>query len=212
MINTFMTEKRMTVRDTESPKAMRQMSLTTFTTSALRVPHLRLGAIVAAGLAAFLVGWLAMNRGGDDAAPTAGGGASAASESELRSFADSASHPVYWAGAKDGHTYELTRTTDGRIYVRYLPEGTEVGDPRSRFLTVGTYPRAGAFAELKRAAKADGAVSLKVGDGGLAVFSEAKPTSVYLGYPDARYQVEVYHPSPDEARRLALSGQVVPVK
>lgn len=208
MINTVMTEQRMTVRDAEDPKAVSPKTLTLPT---LRVPHLRLGALVAIGLAAFFIGWLLLNRG-DDTAPTVAGSAAATSESELRSFADSTSHPVYWAGPMNGHTYELTRTTDGRVYVRYLPEGTAVGDPRSRFLTVATYPRAGAFAELKRAEKADGAVSLKIAGGGLAVFSEARPTSVYLGYPDARYQVEVFHPSPDEARRLALSGQVVPVK
>lgn len=209
MINTFMTEQRITTPKAESPGAVSQSSFTL----PLRVPHLRLGAVVAIGLAAFLVGWLVMNRGGDDTARTPGSGAaSAASESDLKAFADSTSHPVYWAGAKDGHTYELTRTNDGRIYVRYLPEGTEVGDPRSGFLTIGTYPRPAAFAELKRAAKAEGAVSLKVGEDGLAVFNEARPTSVYLGFPDARYQVEVYHSSPDEARRLALSGQVVPVK
>jgi hypothetical protein len=208
MINTVMTEQRMTVRDAEDPNAVSPKTLTLPT---LRVPHLRLGALVAIGLAAFFIGWLLLNRG-DDTEPTVGGGAAATSESELRSFAESTSHPVYWAGPMNGHTYELTRTTDGRVYVRYLPEGTAVGDPRSRFLTVATYPRAGAFAELKRAAKADGAVSLKIAGGGLAVFSEARPTSVYLGYPDARYQVEVFHPSPDEARRLALSGQVVPVK
>jgi hypothetical protein len=180
------------------------------TVPALPAAYVRLGALVALGLAAFVVGWLVMNRG-DDTAPAVSG-AAATSESDLRSFAESASHPVYWAGPKDDFTYELTRTTDGRVYVRYLPEGTDVGDPRARFLTVGTYPRAGAWAELKRAAKAKGAISLKLERGGLAVFSEARPTSVYFGYPDARYQVEVYHPSPTEARRLALSGQVVPVR
>ena len=194
------------MRDGETPTTVSNKSLTV---PVVRLPHLRLGALVAIGLAAFFVGWLVMNRGSDTPAPATG--ASAASESELRTFAESVSHPVYWAGPKDGYTYELTRTTDGRVYVRYLPEGTEVGDPRSRFLTIGTYPRAGAFAELKRAARAKGAISLKLERGGLAVFSEAKPTSVYFGYPDARYQVEVYNPSPDEARRLALSGQVVPV-
>jgi hypothetical protein len=181
------------------------------TVPALRLPHLRLGALVAVGLAAFVIGWVAMNRG-DDSPPAPTTGATAASESELKSFADSASHPVYWAGPKEGHTYELTKTTNGLVYVRYLPEGTEVGDPRSRFLTIGTYPRPNAFAELQRAAKAKGAISVKVGDGGLAVFSETRPTSVYVGYPDAKYQVEVFHPSQDEARRLALSGQVVPVR
>jgi hypothetical protein len=207
MINTVMTEQRTSVRDRETPTTVSNKALTV---PVVRLPHLRLGALVAIGLAAFFVGWLVVNRGSDDPAAPATG-ASAASESELRTFAESVSHPVYWAGPKDGYTYELTRTTDGRVYVRYLPEGTEVGDPRSRFLTIGTYPRAGAFAELKRAARAKGAISLKLDRNGLAVFSEAKPTSVYFGYPDARYQVEVYNPSPDEARRLALSGQVVPV-
>jgi hypothetical protein len=193
--------------DTEKRNSVNSRAMTIPT---LPAAHARLGALVALGLAAFFVGWLVMNRG-DDTTP-ATGGATATSESDLRSFAESASHPVYWAGSKDGFTYELTRTTDGRVYVRYLPQGTGVGDPRARFLTVGTYPRAGAFAELKRAARADGAVSLKLERGGLAVFSGSRPTSVYFGYPDARYQVEVYHPSPTEARRLALSGQVVPVR
>lgn len=186
------------------------MSSKTVTIPALPVAYARLGALVALGLAAFFVGWLVMNRG-DETAPTASG-ATATSEGELRSFAESASHPVYWAGPKDGFTYELTRTTDGRVYVRYLPEGTQVGDPRARFLTIGTYPRAGAWAELKRAARAEGAVSLKLERGGLAVFSDARPTSVYFGYPDAKYQVEVFHPSATEARRLALAAQVVPVR
>ena len=180
------------------------------TIPALPAAYVRLGALVALGLAAFFVGWFVMNRGGDEAPAVTG--ATATSESELRSFAESAAHPVYWTGPKDGFTYELTRTADGRVYVRYLPEGTDVGDPRARFLTIGTYPRKGAFSELKRAARADGAVSLKLERGGLAVFSDARPTSVYFGYPDARYQVEVFHPSPSEARRLALAGQVVPVR
>lgn len=204
-----MTEQRTSVRNAEHRNSVNAKAITV---PSLRLPHFRLGALIAVGLAAFLIGWMAMNRGGDDAPPAPGSGASAASESELKAFADSATHPVYWAGPKEGHTYELTQTTNGFVYVRYLPEGTEVGDPRSRFLTIGTYPRPGAFAELQRAAKAKGSVSVKIGDGGLAVFSEARPKSVYVGYPDAKYQVEVFHPSPDEARRLALSGQVVPVQ
>ncbi len=207
MISTVMTEQRTSARDGEN----HSVSNKALTSPPLRLPHLRLGALVAVGLAAFLVGWRLVHP--DEDAPRAPvTGASATSDSELRTFAKSVSHPLYWAGPKDGYTYELTRTNDGRIYVRYLPKGTEVGDPRSRFLTVGTYPRTGAFAELKRAGRANGAISLKLSRGGLAVFSQAKPTSVYFGYPDARYQVEVYHPSPDEARRLALSGQVVPVR
>lgn len=203
-----MTEQRMSPREAEGSTPMNQR---TITAPALNVPRLRLGALVAVGLAAFVVGWLAMNRAGDDGV-TAPGKATSASESELKSFAASLPHPVYWAGPKDGYTYELTQTTNGSVYVRYLPKGTEVGDPRSQFVTIGTYPRAQAFAELQRASKAKGAVTVKLERGGIAVFSEARPTSVYFGYPDGRYQVEVYNPSAAEARRLALSGQVVPVR
>ena len=208
MTNSMSTEQRTSARSAEHRSSVNGKAMTV---PSLSLPHLRLGALIVVGLVAFLIGWVVLNRSDDAPPPAAGSGASAASESELRAFADSVSHPVYWAGPKEGYTYELTQTTNGLVYVRYLPEGTDVGDTRSQFLTIGTYPRTGAFAELQRAAKAKGAVSLKVGDDGLAVFSQSRPRSVYLGYPDAKYQVEVFHPSPDEARRLALTGAVVPV-
>lgn len=172
-------------------------------------PRLRLGALLALGLAIFLVGWLMF--GGDDNASPPASGASSASEKELREFAATASHPVYWAGPRSGQTYELTKTSDGRVYVRYLPQGVEVGDPRPQFLTVGTYPRANAFAELKRAGRAEGAVSRELPQGGLAVFNRGS-SSVYFGYPDARYQVEVFALPAGSARNLVLGGQVVPVR
>lgn len=205
MKHTAMTEQRMSPREAEGSSPMNQRAIATPS-----LPHMRLGALVAAGLAAFLVGWVAVNRG-DDGTVTAGT-ATSASASKLKEFAAGQTHPVYWAGPKDGYTYELTQTTNGSVYVRYLPKGTEVGDPRAQFLTIGTYPRPQAFAELQRVSKAKGAVTVKLERGGIAVYSEARPTSVYFGYPDGRYQVEVYNPSAAEARRLALSGQVVPVR
>jgi hypothetical protein len=174
------------------------------------LPGARLGALLAVGLAAFLIGWLVF--GGDDESSQPASPASAASESKLREFAGSASHPVYWAGPRVSQTYELTRTSDGRVYVRYLPEGTKAGDPRPQFLTVGTYPRRNAFAELRRASRAPGAATRKLPEGGLMVFNERTPASVYFGYPDAAYQVEVFHPTPNAARDLVLAGQVLPVR
>jgi hypothetical protein len=176
----------------------------------LSVPHLRLGALLAVGLAVFLTGWLIL--GGRDDGSTASNGASATSEAELRSYAASSSTPVYWAGPRAGQTYELTRTTDGRVYVRYLPEDVEVGDPRPQFLTVGTYPRANAWAELRRASREPGAVSRQLPNDGMMVFSRSRPTSVYVGFAGGRYQIEVYAPSPGSARKLVESGQIVPVR
>lgn len=185
------------------------MSGRTVTIPIIHLPHLRLGALIALGLAVFLTGWLVLGRDGKPSQPSTG--ATSASEAELREFAASASHPVYWAGARPGQTYELTKTSDGRVYVRYLPEGAQAGDPRPQFLTVGTYPRASAYAELKRASRAEGAIARKLPQGGLAVLSKGS-SSVYFGYPDAAYQVEVYAPSPGTARNLVVAGQIVPVR
>jgi hypothetical protein len=118
---------------------------------------------------------------------------------------------VYWAGTREDHSYELTKTSDGRVYVRYLPSGVEAGDARPEFLTVGTYPRPNAYSELRRAAKAPGATSRRIAQGGLAVLSRGS-SSVYFGYPDAAYQVEVYAPNPGAARELVLGGKVVPIR
>jgi hypothetical protein len=177
-------------------------------TITLATPHVRLGALLAIGFATFLAGWLVLGKDDKAAAPPAG--ASASSESSLRDFAKNSPTPIYWAGPRADNTYELTRTPDGRVYVRYLPKDVKVGDPRPQFLTVGTYPRPNAFAELKRAARAPGATSRTLPRGGIVVFSRGS-SSVYFGYPDGKYQVEVYAPSAGSARNLVLSGQVVPV-
>lgn len=198
----------MQTRDAETRRAMSGL---TFTLPSLRTPHVRLGALLAVGLAVFLTGWLVF--GGDDkgsqpAQPTS---VSGVSEAQLREFAASAPNPVYWAGPRTGQTYELFKTGDGRVYIRYLPAGVKVGDPRPQFLTVGTYPLPNAFAAVKRISRAPGAVTRKIPGGGLAVFSPATP-SVYFAYPGAKYQVEVYAPSPSTTRSLVLNGQVVPVR
>jgi hypothetical protein len=202
-----MTEQRMRDRNAERSTAM---TTTTITLPPVKATHVRLGALVALGLAAFLIGWLVLGRG-DNGGSSATNGATPRSESELREFAASSSHPVYWAGPRSDHTYELTKTTDGRVFVRYLPSGVDAGDPRPDFLTIGTYPRRNAYSELKRAAKAPGAQSRSIGQGGIAVLSRGS-SSVYFGYPDAAYQVEVYAPGPGSARQLVLGGQVVPIR
>lgn len=174
------------------------------------INQLRFGVLAAVALLVFVTAYVLL-RDGDGSSPPAASPAGAVSPTDLASFARSLDHPVYWAGEQEDLSLELTRTTDGRVYVRYLPAGVQPGDRRPRFLTIGTYPRPKAFAELKRAAKAKGAVSVSLPRGGLMVFSEARPTSVYVGYPDGRYQVEVYHPSADRARSLVLAGQIRPV-
>ena len=57
--------------------------------------------------------------------------------------------PIYWAGEQSGVRYELTKTPDNRVLVRYLPAGEKVGT-KTPYLTIGTYPMKNAFAVTSR--------------------------------------------------------------
>ena len=163
--------------------------------------------VVVAGLAVYFI-----ERGGSGRTSLPAIGTPAAvSESQLKALAAKTDHPVYWAGRKSG-AYELTRTAGGRIYIRYLPSSGKVGTKSPNYLTVGTYPDPHAFRSIRRAAARKGGIALKIGGGGVAVFNEKTPTSVYFGYPGAKYQVEVYDPSPLHARALVLAGKIKPVE
>jgi hypothetical protein len=169
-----------------------------------------LGALVVAAALALVVIWIFGRGGGGKVSLPAGQGPAAVSQAQLKELAAETNHKVYWAGPKPG-AYELTRTTDGRIYVRYLPSAAKVGDRSAKYLTVGTYAGKNPFRSLQRAARRRGAVALKLGNNGLLVFNASTPKSVYFSYPGANYQVEVYDPSPEQARTLVLSGAIKPV-
>jgi hypothetical protein len=168
------------------------------------------GAVALVAVAAIVV--VLLVRDGDDTAPqTFPTKPVASSVDGLRAFATAIGHPVYWVGSLPSYTYELRLTRQGRVFVRYLPKGVDVGDRRASFLTVATYPVAGAVAALRRAAAAGG-VGMETEDGGFAYYARNKPTSVYYASPRASgYQVEVFDPSPRRARSFVLSGRIRPI-
>ena len=131
------------------------------------------------------------------------------SSATLLAFAQGLGRPIYWIGPATGFTYELTRTSSGNVFVRYLPRGVHVGDKRAAFTVVGTYPYAGALAALKAVPNA---TTTKLAGGGVLVSTTADPRSVHLAYPGVDYQIEVYDPRAGRARVIALSGRVRPVR
>jgi hypothetical protein len=173
---------------------------------------LRLALVALLAVTAGAIAWVLLRDNGDSSstakrtASTGATNARAASPSTLRKLASSVQHPIFWLGPKSGYTYEL-RQSDGKIYVRYLPDGVAAGSKKA-YLTVATYPFAGAYAAIARAAAARGAVKLKLTHGGLAVLDKAYPESVYLAYPGLDYQVEVYDPTPRHALQLVSAGKV----
>jgi hypothetical protein len=134
-----------------------------------------------------------------------------ASAADLRRYAALAGHPVYWIGPRTGFTYELTQTTSGRIYIRYLPRGVRVGDKRAKYTIVGTYPVENADDAIETAARQDGGVKLQLQNGRVGVYNTSSPTNVYFANRGSNYQVEVFDPNPERARNLVLTGAVRPI-
>jgi hypothetical protein len=174
----------------------------------MRLPGARISAVIAVAVAAGVIVWLLVGGGGGNkgAKPTT---AQAVSARSLAALPAALHHPIYWAGPKPSFTYELTRTSDGRIFIRYLPAGVRVGTNEPKYLTIATYPVKNALAAVRVIGKRGGSAPVPISGGGIAAVDKAHPTSVYLAYPGSPYQIEVFDPSPATARSIALSGQIV---
>src|SRR4051794_20107209 len=90
----------------------RQADLSAFA----RTPAVLVAAAIVLAVVLGVVLWLVLRGGGSGSSTRAP--ASAASMQRLNAFASSLQHPIYWAGPQPRFTYELSRTKDGRVYIR----------------------------------------------------------------------------------------------
>jgi hypothetical protein len=195
------------------------------TASTRRDTPIRIGAVLALAIAIGFVVWLFVRDNDNSSSkktigPTATTTAAkpagrklltAASVQTLKTLSAASNRPIYWAGARAATTYELTRTPDGRVYVRYLPKGVKIGDTHANYLIVATYPVPNAYKAVQTAAKENGAVTFRLPRKGLAVYNRNAETNVYFAYPGTSYQVEVFDPNPRRARQLVSSGKIRPI-
>jgi hypothetical protein len=172
----------------------------------------RLGAAIAIVLVGGLILWLALrDRGGSSNSTSGSAAATAVSIQQIRNLAVSLDHPIYWLGPRQGYRYELTRSSNGNVYVRYLPPAVAVGTSTPQ-LTVGTYPFPGALAAIRRVLRGSGITPVRVPNGGLGEVVRRNPRSVHLAYPGSDYQIEVYDPTPGVASAAVTSGQLVDIR
>jgi hypothetical protein len=152
----------------------------------------------------------------DEATPpaaTASAGPEIVTAAQLADFAATSGKAVYWIGPRSGAAYELTASPGSPIYVRYLRDGAEAGDPRPDFVTVATYPGGDGAAELRQTAAEGPEAKLRRGPGGALVLTDpATPDSAYLAFPGTGGQVELFSPIPGHAWRLAAKGEVLRVR
>lgn len=137
------------------------------------------------------------------------------SVSELEDLAAERNAPIYWLGERDGAEYEVTESSSGRFYVRYLDAGADAGDERAEFLTAGTYATGNGVAALRLASRnRNGAKLARTDDGAVLLVDPGSPTNAHLAYRDEDVQIEVFSPKPGEALRLASRGAVqrVPIR
>ena len=166
--------------------------------------------VAAVAAVAGIAVWLILHFEGSGAGGKASSSSTDVSARSLVALAASLGRPVYWAGPEDGVTYEFTETADRRVYVRYLPKGVAAGTTKP-FLTVASYPVAHAFTITRKAAARSDAVRLRVGGGGVGFYSRARPTNVYVAFPHANVQIEVYDPAPAAAQKLVAAARIHPV-
>lgn len=180
----------------------------------------RIGAVIAVALGIGFLVWLVFIRGDDgeettatteEPAPVSEIAPTEATAADLLELQEEAGHPVYWLGDVEGKEIEMSRTTDGNIYVRYLDPGTEAGE-KAPFLTVSTYPFPDAYGALEVVAERPGSVSQRLEDGALVVRAGEDATSAYVAWPDEDVQVEIFDADPEEALNAATSGELTPVE
>jgi hypothetical protein len=132
--------------------------------------------------------------------------------SDLSDAAERLGHPIYWAGERPKTNLELAESDSGRVYVRYLDEGTEAGARSAKFMTVATYPVENAAAALRRGVTNRPNAELARGkNGAIVLIDPDTPGSVRIAYPDSDQQVELYTPNVRDSIRLATNGNIQPV-
>jgi hypothetical protein len=171
----------------------------------------RVGAVLAVAFATGLAAWIVIHRdGGEAASPAQERSIAAVSQSGLETLTRALGTPIYWAGPRTGVDYELTQTPSNRIFVRYLPKGAELGTA-APYLFVATFPVDDAFPVTQAEARKPGAVTIPIANGGVAFYSRAAPTNVYIAFPGTDQQIQVYDPDPAEAHQLVADGAIGPV-
>jgi len=174
-----------------------------------RSSGVRISAVIVIALAVAVVAWLLLR--GDDEDSSKGTAPEIVSVDDLKDIAASKGQTIYWAGEQPGAQLEYTETEDGKIYVRYLTPGIEVG-ARTPTLTVGTYPAPNGLGALKAQADTPGAVTKDISGGGFVYSSKPKALNAYVAFPGVPLQIEVFDPRAGHALTVAESGSVVPIE
>ncbi len=193
-----------------------------------RPSRVRLGAVVAVAAAVAIVLWLVLGGSGTSNQSQNGGGASssaggprvnpfpahtttiASSPQALIRGVDLLHRLVFWKGPQSGSAYALTRTTQGWIFISYMPPGSKLTYIH-KYPFVATFRVENAYHATLVAAHRPGSVRITAPAGAVAFYYRRYPTSAYLAFKGSSEQIEVFDPSAGRVQALISSGAIRPV-
>jgi hypothetical protein len=136
-------------------------------------------------------------------------GGKAVDATELRNVVVSKKLNVYWVGPEKGFKYVLNAAVTTSISLRYVPEGSTLGDNKVAYREVGTFVSPNAFKVTQQAATLANGVGFVNVDGHAVYYDSRDPKNVYVGLKNADIQVEIFDPRPDQSLAEALmTGRV----
>ena len=128
---------------------------------------------------------------------------------ELRSLLVENGTTAYWVGPKWKFQYVVDASNEGRVSIRYLPDGGRIEVGQENDLTVTSYIQKNAYAIVLEAGSTSPRTSFINSDGN-SVYSDAVyPTLAYMGIRGKNLQIEIYDPHPGAALFLADESQKV---
>ena len=133
----------------------------------------------------------------------------ALTEAQLRDLVISKKLTAYWVGPLDGAKYSLISNANGQVFVRYLPEGKGLEDTNADYRVIATYPQSDAFSITKAAGNQANAISVTNVDGAQVFYSKSYAANVYVAFPDAPYEIEIFDPKDGGALSLATNAGLI---
>ena len=131
-----------------------------------------------------------------------------ATEADLQKLSDELGRPVFWLGPPEQRTLELSRTSAGRVFLRYVPTGARIGEGAARYPTVATYPVANAYGVAVVGAQRSGGIVTALPGGAALITYVTRPRSAYYVQRGVDAQVEVFDPQPGRAAKRVRAGEL----
>lgn len=133
----------------------------------------------------------------------------ALTEAQLRDLVIKNKLTAYWAGPEDGALYSLIANQNGQVFVRYLPNGKGLNDTAAKYRVIATYPQADAYGVTQAAGNQANAISFVNADGAQVFYSKSYSANVYMAFPAAPFEVEIFDPGSGVALGLATTAGTI---